>query len=197
MPKSPYDRIAPQYDKGIAKFERWFLAKMRSQVLNQLPSEGRVLELGAGTGLNFQFYPYDGRGVATEPSREMLLVANNKKRPDRVQLVQSCAESLPFADETFDAAFATLVFCSVVSPERAFSELRRVVKPGGAVLLLEHVRPSGPLGPLFDLMNLITLPLFGDNLNRRTSGLASAYGLEVTNVEKRFWGILNLITCRV
>ena len=111
--------------------------------------------------------------------------------------MQSCAEHLPFKDNSFDAAFATLVFCSLSRPNDAFNEMRRVVKPGGTVLLLEHVRPGGLLGPVFDLLSLITVPLFNDHFNRRTANAARAAGLEVVKIEKSLLGIINLIACRV
>jgi hypothetical protein len=72
-----------------------------------------------------------------------------------------------------------------------------VVKPGGTVILLEHVRPAGLLGPVFDLLNLITVPLFDDHFNRRTAAEAQANGLELVKVERNLWGIINLIVCRV
>ena len=191
-----YDQIAPHYDRGISPFQRWFLNDMRRKVLQALPLDARILELGAGTGLNFQHYSTLAHGVATEPSAEMIKVARTKERPARLVLVQSCAEQIPFADASFDAAFATLVFCSVKSPKQGFLELKRVVKPGGTVVLLEHVRPPGPLGYLFDLMNLITSSLFDDHLNRQPAEQIRACGFEVTAVEARYLGIINLITCR-
>ena len=197
MSSQTYDRIAPHYDRAIRPLDRWFLARLRAATLRQLPAGARVLELGAGTGANFIFYPTDSAGVATEPSSGMLQLAQEKPRPERVRLVQSCAEQLPFADNSFDAAFATLVFCSLAEPARAFAELRRTVKSGGKVVLLEHVRPSGLLGPVFDLLNLFTVPLFDDHFNRRTAKAAQAAGLEVINVDKSLLGIVNLIACRV
>jgi ubiquinone/menaquinone biosynthesis C-methylase UbiE len=127
----------------------------------------------------------------------MLRMAREKEKPNRVRLIQSCAEHLPFKNNSFDAAFATLVFCSLARPAKAFSELRRVVKSGGTVILLEHVRPSGLLGPFFDLLNLITVPLFDDHFNRRTAEEAQANGLELIKVERSLLGIINLIACRV
>jgi ubiquinone/menaquinone biosynthesis C-methylase UbiE len=127
----------------------------------------------------------------------MLKIASQKKRPDNIRLVQSCAEQLPFADDCFDAAFATLVFCSLARPEEAFAELRRVVKQAGTVILLEHVRPNGLLGPVFDLLNLVTVPLFDDHFNRRTAEEAQANGLQLVKVERSLLGIINLISCRV
>lgn len=195
--KSTYDGIAPHYDVAVRPLERWFLKKLRAATLHQLPADSHVLELGAGTGLNFGFYPPRARGVATEPSYEMLKLARGKERPGQVLLVQSCAEALPFQNASFDAAFGTLVFCSVISPGQAFAELRRVVKPGGMVVLLEHVRPKGVLGPVFDLLNLITEPLSGDHFNRHTAAEAQASGLQLKRVQSRFLGIINLITCEV
>jgi ubiquinone/menaquinone biosynthesis C-methylase UbiE len=192
-----YDEIAPHYDRGMAPLDRWFLGKLRAATLRQLPENARVLELGAGTGLNFPFYSPTAAGVATEPNWSMLEIAKSKDRPANIQLVQNCAEQLPFADNYFDAAFATLVFCSVARPEQAFAELRRVVKPGGAVLLLEHVRPGGLLGPLFDLLNMFTFRLCADRFNRRTAKEAEANGLELVKVDRHFLGIINLISCRV
>ena len=177
--------------------ERWFLFGLRSKTLSQLPSGGRILEVGAGTGLNFVHYPPDARGVAGEFSGEMLKIAREKVRPHNVSLLQNRAEDLPFETDSFDAAFATLVFCSIESPPQAFRELRRVVRHGGTIVLLEHVRPRGFLGPLFDLLNLFTVSLFDDHVNRRTADEAKAAGLEVVDVRRSGFGIINLITCRV
>ena len=196
MPKARYDDFAQHYEGVMDPLQRWGLVGLRVEVLRQLPA-GRILEIGAGTGLNFVHYPQDASGVATEFSREMLKIASTKTRPAGVQLLQNRAEDLPFRDHTFDAAFATLVFCSVESPVQAFAELRRVVRPGGMVVLLEHVRPGGILGPLFDVLNGLTVRFFSDHINRRTAKLVSEAGLEVVDVKRRLLGIVNLIKCRV
>ena len=193
----PYDRFAPHYDRLMRPLERRVLARLRADLCARLPEGGRLLELGAGTGANFPFYPREARGAATEPSREMILRASAREgRPGGVRLFQAAAERLPFADESFDAALATLVFCSVASPAAAFAELRRVVRAGGRVLLLEHVRPPGLLGYVFDALNLLTVPLIEDHFNRRTADEARAAGLRVERVEPHLRGVIQLITCR-
>lgn len=197
MTRAIYDDIAPRYDAAMRPLERWFLSRWRAETLAHVPSEGRILEIGAGTGLNFGFYPRGAHGVASELSCEMLKLANRKHRPAGLSLVQTDAEMLPFADASFEAAFATLVFCSIPSSQNALAELRRVIKAGGTIVLLEHVRPQGLLGPVFDLLNFFTTRLFGDHVNRRTADTARAAGLEVRRVEQRFLGIFNLIVCTV
>jgi ubiquinone/menaquinone biosynthesis C-methylase UbiE len=196
MCQARYDTIAQYYERVMRPLQRWGLVKLRQETIRQLPA-GRILEIGAGTGLNFVHYPADARGVAGEFSREMLRIAETKTRPPGVQLLQNRAEDLPFKTHSFDAAFATLVFCSVESPAQSFAELRRVVRPGGTVVLLEHVRPGGILGPLFDLLNVFTTRLFDDHVNRRTAAMVSDAGLEVVDVKSRLLGIINLIKCRV
>jgi ubiquinone/menaquinone biosynthesis C-methylase UbiE len=195
--RNRYDRIAPHYESTVRPFERWLLGRLRQDVLNALPTNGCILEIGAGTGLNFRCYPATVHGVASEPSKEMLRIAKGKWRPSGIAFTQNCAEQLPFANATFDAAFATLVFCTLESPERAFAEIRRVVRSGGKLVLLEHVRPSGLLGPMFDLLNFVTVPMFADHFNRRTVELVRAAGLEVLSVRPSARGIINLIECRV
>lgn len=196
MTKARYDDIAKYYEGVIGPFERWMLPGLREKALKLLPADSCVLEVGAGTGLNFVYYPSGVSGVATEVSREMLKLAGEKSRPERVSLVQSRAEDLPFQSHSFAAAFATLVFCSVAEPVKGLAEMCRVVRPGGMVVLLEHVRPAGVLGLLFDLMNVFTWRLFEDNVNRRTAELARKAGLEVIRIEKSRLGIINLIVCR-
>jgi ubiquinone/menaquinone biosynthesis C-methylase UbiE len=197
MTKARYDDVAQYYEGIMRPFERWVIPGLREAALKEIPAGALTLEVGAGTGLNFVHYPEDAAGVATEFSREMLLIARDKQRPRGVGLLQNCAEDLPFQDASFDAAFATLVFCSVASPARALSELRRVVRSGGTVVLLEHVRPGSVLGPLFDFLNLFTSKLFDDHINRQTAKTANDVGLEVVKVERSRLGIINLITCRV
>ena len=207
--------MAPHYDRAMRPLERRVFGRLRASLVGGLPAGARLLELGAGTGANFPFYPEGACGVASEPSREMLRRAVVRLRAEgptraeggearaeggearaRVWLVQAAAERLPFADDSFDAAFATLVFCTVGEPAAAFAELRRVVRPGGAVALLEHVRPPGLLGRLFDGLNLLTVPLLGDHFNRRTADEARRAGLRVERVEPHLRGVVQLITCR-
>jgi ubiquinone/menaquinone biosynthesis C-methylase UbiE len=196
--KHVYDRLAAGYDRAMRPLERVGLARLRARVLAEMPATGRLLEVGAGTGGNFPFYPPGAVAACAEPSREMLLRARDKPgRPAGARLFQAVAERLPFDDDTFDAAFATLVFCSVASPARAFAELRRVVRAGGRVALVEHVRPRGPLGYAFDALSLLTVPLFEDHFNRRTAAEASRAGLKVERVENQLLGIVQLIVCRV
>jgi len=196
MPLVTYNELAPKYE-AISRFEQRFFPTLRAEALSLLPTNARILEVGAGTGLNFIHYPAGASGVASEPNPEMLNLAREKQRPPRVSLVQNCAEQLPFPDDSFEAAFATLVFCSVASPPAAFAELRRVVRGGGTIILLDHVRPGGLLGPVFDVFNLFTVPLFDDHMNRRTVELARSAGLEVVEVKRKAWGIINLVACKV
>jgi len=188
-----YDKFAKGYDKAFAPFEKRFLSKWRAETLSYLPENSRILEIGAGTGANFQFYPASECAVASEISLKMLEFARNKT--DEIRLVQASAEVLPFAANSFDAAFATLVFCSVPNPRNAFAELQRVVKPNGKIVLLEHVRPKGLPGFLFDFLNILTVALIEDHFNRQTAQLAESAGLKILEVKPKAFGIVNLIVC--
>lgn len=189
-----YDKFAKGYDKALAPFEKRFLSRWREETLSFLPENARILEIGAGTGANFTFYPPSPCAVASEISIKMLELARNKAE-QRIALVQADAETLPFAANSFDAAFATLVFCSVPNPENAFAELRRVVKKGGKIVLLEHVRPSNLLGFAFDFLNIFTVRLIEDHFNRETAKLAEHSGLRILEIRKKAFGIVNLIVC--
>lgn len=192
-----YDRLAGRYDRALAPFERRWLRRWRAETFATLPDRARLLELGAGTGANFPHYPHGSRGVATEISCGMLEIARGKEKPVGVELVQCGAEHLPFADHSLDAACATLVLCSVVSPGAVFAELKRVVKPGGTVALLEHVRPAGILGPIFDVISWFTVRLFDDHFNRRTAEDARRAGLKVESETRHAWGIVKVLVLKV
>lgn len=190
---SPYDRTAERYDRAIAPLERYLLARLRAEALALIPDNLTILELGAGTGANFEFYPQCEQAVASELSFNMLEIAKGKT--DSIWLVQADAQQLPFPANHFDAAFAALVFCTIPSPGKAFAEIIRTLKPGGKVILLEHVRPDGWLGYLFDVLNFFSVRLFDDHFNRRTANAAEAAGLKLIEVRRKAFGIINIILC--
>lgn len=192
-----YDRWAAHYDGVMRPLERRLTARLRAAAMRELPPRARLLEIGAGTGANFAHYPAGAAVAATELSTEMLRRARTKLPPAGVTLVQSPAERLPFADAAFDAALSTLVLCSVESIGDALAELRRVVRPRGRVVLVEHVRPPGLLGHVFDAASLLTVPFLEDHFNRRTAREAARAGLKVLRVEPHALGIVELIVCEV
>ncbi|MEQ1644068.1 MAG: methyltransferase domain-containing protein [Pyrinomonadaceae bacterium] len=190
-----YDKLASGYDRAFKPLDALGLTRLRRETLGLLPVDGTILEVGAGTGANFQHYPHCKLAIASEFSIKMLEIAAGKA--SSIHLVQANAEILPFPANHFDAAFATLVFCSIPDPAMAFTELRRVVKPGGRIILLEHVRPDGILGPVFDLINVASMAIAEDHFNRRTAATAAEAGLKVVEVRKKLLSIVNLIVCEV
>ncbi|MEQ1603299.1 MAG: class I SAM-dependent methyltransferase [Pyrinomonadaceae bacterium] len=186
-----YDKHAHRYDRMLAPIERRYLGKLRRETLGNLPANSRILEIGAGTGANFEFYPSCSHAVASEISIKMLEIAKGKTTS--IDLVQADAQDLPFPANYFDAAFATLVFCSVPQPAKAFAEIKRVLKPGGKIVLLEHVRPNGLLGPFFDILNVLSVALIDDHFNRRTADIVREAGFLNVTEKRSLAGILDLI----
>jgi ubiquinone/menaquinone biosynthesis C-methylase UbiE len=135
-----YSRIfAAGYDLAFARGEHAGMADHRRALL--AAASGRVLEIGAGTGLNLPHYPDGIELVLTEPEAPM--ARRLERRGGTV--IPASAEALPFEDASFDTAVSTLVLCTVPDPERAVAELARVLKPGGRLLFIEHVRGEGRL----------------------------------------------------
>jgi len=133
------------YDPSLALGERRGMAARRRALLAQ--ARGRVLELGAGTGLNLAHYPADvATLVVSEPDAAMRArLARRVERAGRhARVVEASAEALPFADATFDTVVSTMVLCTVQDVGAALAEIRRVLAPGGRLLLIEHVRASSP-----------------------------------------------------
>jgi len=112
-------------------------------------AEGAVVEIGAGTGLSFRHYPAGIEVVATEPDPHMLKAARKAARKAKVKLTlqQAPAEALPLGDGSVDTVVSILVLCSVPDQAAALAEANRVLKPGGRLLLLEHVRAADPPWP--------------------------------------------------
>jgi ubiquinone/menaquinone biosynthesis C-methylase UbiE len=131
--------FAAGYERMGRKGERTDYARdIRTRVAGG--ATGRILEIGAGTGFNFPFYPEGSDVVATEPDPEMMKRAEPRAREHGIELRAASAERLPFPDGSFDTVISTGVFCAVDEPVRALAEARRVLMPGGTIRFSEHVR---------------------------------------------------------
>lgn len=149
-------------------------------------AHGATIEIGAGTGLNVPHYPEAvTRLVLTEPDRHMRARLTRRadiSRPS-AEVIDASAEQLPFPDESFDTAVATLVLCSVADQQAALQEIARVLKPGGHLLFLEHVRSADAkvarsqdrIRPLYNLV--------GCNPNRSTLAAIEASAFTVESVQ--------------
>jgi ubiquinone/menaquinone biosynthesis C-methylase UbiE len=150
-----YDRLAFAYDILEAPLERLRFAEWRKRLRGRIAGPA-VLEVGVGTGKNFPYYPSGEQVVGIDLSPHMLMRARRKasKLDLNVDLREMDVQSLDFPDHCFDTVFATFVFCSVPDPVAGLRELRRVCKPSGRLLLLEHMRPENiVLGLIFDVFN--------------------------------------------
>ena len=142
-----YARVGHLMDAEIGDHRRRLLAGLT----------GRVLEVGAGNGLNFPHYPAtvtDVLAIEPEPHLRRLALAAASQAPVPIRVVAGTAEALPIHDSALDAVVASLVLCTVTDPDLALAETRRVLRPGGRLRFYEHVRATdprlAPLGKLFD-----------------------------------------------
>jgi SAM-dependent methyltransferase len=144
QPDVPDSRLgAAIYEPFLWLGERRGMAERRRRLLSG--ASGRVLEIGAGTGLNLPHYPSGLEElVLAEPAGRMAahIDADRFAGDAPISVVEAPAEVLPFADESFDTVVATMVLCTVADPDRALSEVSRVLRPGGRLLFCEHVEAS-------------------------------------------------------
>jgi SAM-dependent methyltransferase len=161
------------------------LAEWRARLVRDV--KGHVLEIGCGTGSMFRHYPAGVTVVGTEPEEAFLALAKEAAAAcaAKISTRVAHAERLPFPDGSFDAVVVASVLCAVSSVERTLAEIRRVLKPGGEVRLIEHVRSTRPIpGFLMDVFN----PLWrlwnriGCNMNRRTDAMLRAGGFDLVEV---------------
>lgn len=174
------------YDRCFKASEEAGLRDLRRDLISA--ARGRVLELGAGTGLNLDLYPDSVQGLTlTEPDPHM--VKQLRKRVDessrKAEVVAAPAEKLPFDDDSFDTAVVTLVLCTVPDPTAALQEVQRVLKPDGQFLFLEHVRSPDP--SLAKWQDRFEKPwrFLGDgcHCNRDTEAAIKTAGFELSGVE--------------
>ena len=173
------------FDLLAERAERGGTAERRRRLLASL--EGEVIEIGAGTGRSLPHYERARRVVAIEPDTSMAKRIDERLAETRVpvEVVQASAESLPFPDESFDAAVAAFVLCSVPHPDRAVAEVRRVLRPNGRLVLLEHVRGDDRLASWQDRLTPLHRRIMGGcHPNRDTLATVARAGFDVTGVDR-------------
>ena len=195
--KQYYDRNASLYDKLLSPVEST-LSKWRKELLKDV--KGKTLEIGIGTGKSLEHYPKGVTITGIDSSENMLKYARKRAEgyTNIEKLLVMNAEELDLPDNTFDTVVASCVFCSIDDPVKALKEIRRVCKTNGNIFLLEHVRSQKKLlGKVMDILNPISLNLYGDNINRKTYDIILNAGfnstqVEVVNVWLDIWQIIRI-----
>lgn len=190
-----YDRGAARYDLLTWPMEIMAMDRFRSRLMAEVRGP-RVLEVGVGTGRNLPLYPPSVMVDAIDFSPRMLDRAQRRPRSPNVHLTLMDVQALQWPAETFDTVLSTCVFCSVPDPVRGLAEIRRVLRPGGHALFLEHVRPGTPwLASLFDWLDPL-VARSGPHINRRTMDNIRAAGLVIEQEDNLVSDILKLVVTR-
>ncbi|MFL5732749.1 MAG: class I SAM-dependent methyltransferase [Chloroflexia bacterium] len=180
-----YNKMAARYDTTAG---RPWVDALRADLFER--ARGNVLELGVGTGATFPHYPANLSSLTgLDISEGMLALARPKAAslPFSVALQVADFQTLPFPDASFDTVTSSLALCGIPDPPRLFTEIRRVLRPAGQLLALEHIRPPNPVaGLLTDISDPIYHPIVGCHLNRRTPDLLRKAGYTVTILNRRF-----------
>jgi ubiquinone/menaquinone biosynthesis C-methylase UbiE len=172
------------YDLGVALLERRILGKLRAQLLS--PLHGTIVDVGAGTGANLPHFNADANVIALEPDRSMVRRLKAKLARTRAKIEiraedDSALEGI--AERSVDAVLAMLVLCSVPDAAATLRRMKRVLKPTGTLIVLEHVRSPGTMGKVQDVIAPAWRAVAdGCNLNRETKAAIAAAGFDVRNL---------------
>lgn len=180
---SKYNRVSHVFDTMEIPMEHIWFSNWRRDILSGL--SGRVLDLGIGTGKNIPYYPDICEVVGVDISDKMLSHAKRKAGDsNNVSLFQMDAENLGFKDNSFDYVITTFVLCSIPDPIHALKEMKRVCKPEGMVINLEHMKSENSVIAFMEnLFNPLTVAMTGVNINRKTVENVRKAGLKVIDVK--------------
>ncbi len=192
-----YDKTAAKYNRQISFFERVLFGGGREWVCSQ--AEGDVLEIAAGTGRNLRHYPPEVRLITIELSSEMVEIARREATAlgREADLRVGDAQALEFPDDSFDTVVCTLGLCTIPDERAAVSEVKRVLRPGGRFVLLEHVRsPVVAVRWGQGLLEPLMLRFEHDHLMREPLDHLGAEAFEIERLERSKLGIVERVTAR-
>ena len=192
-----FDKQAPKYDKSMSRFERWLFTGNREWVCER--AEGEVLELAVGTARNLPYYDDDVRVTGIELSPEMAELGRRRAAESGrdINMQIGDATELPFPDESFDAVVCTYGLCTIPDDAAAVREAERVLRPGGKILLAEHVRSPNPIVRAVQrTMEPFAHRLGGDHLLREPLDHLKAVGFQIEEVERQRAGWVELVAAR-
>jgi ubiquinone/menaquinone biosynthesis C-methylase UbiE/ketosteroid isomerase-like protein len=189
-----FDKQAPKYDKSMSRFEKLLFAGNREWVCER--AQGEVLELAAGTARNLPFYPPDVRLTGVELSPEMAELGRRRAAElgREIEMTVGDAEALPYPDESFDTVVCTYGLCTIPDDAAAVREAKRVLRPGGRILLAEHVRsPNRLVRTIQRIAEPFAHRFGGDHLLREPLHHLQAEGFEVDEVKRQKAGWVELV----
>jgi ubiquinone/menaquinone biosynthesis C-methylase UbiE len=185
------DKQAPKYDRQISFFERVLFGDGRAWVCSQ--ARGQVLELACGTARNLPFYGADAEVTGIELSPEMLAIGRQRAQElgHPADLRLGDAQALEFEDESFDTVTCTLGFCTIPDTTTAARDAFRVLRPGGLLLMMEHVRSPLPVVRAGQrLLEPLAVRFEADHLLREPLDYLQTVGFEIDDLKRSKWGIV-------
>jgi ubiquinone/menaquinone biosynthesis C-methylase UbiE len=191
------DKHAGGYDRQMRFFDRVLFGGGREWACSH--AEGEVLEIAVGTGRNLRHYPPAVRLTAIEFSPEMLEIARRRAEElgHAVDLRLGDAQALEFEDESFDTVIITLALCTIPDDRKAASEVRRVLRPGGRLVLLEHVRsPALPVRAVQRALDPLAVRFEADHLVRDPLDYLADEGFEIESATRSKLGIVERVIAR-
>jgi ubiquinone/menaquinone biosynthesis C-methylase UbiE len=192
-----WEAMAPRYDRDIRFFEKVQFGGGREWVCSR--ATGEVLEVAVGTGRNLPFYPAEVTVTGVELSPAMLDIARTRAAElgREVELREADAEDLPFADGSFDTVVCTLSLCTIPDHARAIAEMARVLRPGGRLLLLDHIGSRWwPVWAVQRLIDVLTVRTAGEYQTRRPAPMLAAAGLQIVESQQLKLGTVERLHAR-
>lgn len=192
-----WDKKSRGYDREMGMWDRVLFGDSRQWACSQ--ASGHTLEVAIGTGLNLSFYPPDVRLTGIDLSDAMLEIARGRaaNQGRAADLSQGNAHSLAFGDESFDTVVCTFGLCAIPDLDTALDEMVRVLRPGGQLILVDHVRSTSAIARgVQRLLELVTVPLGGEHFLRRPHDDVKVRGLRIEQVQRFKLGLVERLVAR-